>query len=174
FVRGVCIACDAALEPWRLCRAAASSPLFGMSSPRIESALAVRRPPLVLLAVPALGLARLLPADGVGLGLRLGAATACLLIPGALISRALRVRGLAPVVAWSLAALLFALAITFAVHSSLWLTLALLGAVALVALPLALRANDLDHKLDRPELAVIAAGIAFGIALWSVAVLDGD
>ncbi len=145
-----------------------------MSSPRIESASAVRRLPLVLLAVPALALARLLPADGVGLGLRLGAATACLLIPGALISRALRVRGLAPVVAWSLAALLFALAITFAVHSSLWLTLALLGAVALVALPLALRANDLDHKLDRPELAVIAAGIAFGIALWSVAVLDGD
>ena len=134
----------------------------------------MRRLPLVLLAVPALALARLLPADGVGLGLRLGAATACLLIPGALISRALRVRGLAPVVAWSLAALLFALAITFAVHSSLWLTLALLGAVALVALPLALRANDLDHKLDRPELAVIAAGIAFGIALWSVAVLDGD
>jgi hypothetical protein len=134
----------------------------------------VRRVPLVLLAVPVLALARLLPADGVGLGLRLGAATACLLIPGALISRALRLRGFAPTFAWSLAALLAALAVTFAVHSSLWLTLALLGAVTAVALPFAVWANDLDHKLDWAKLAVLAAGIAFGIALWFVAVLDGD
>lgn len=134
----------------------------------------MRRLPPVLLAVPALVLARLLPATGLGLGLRLAAATACLLIPGALISRAFRLRGLAPVVAWSLAALLFALAITFAVHSSLWLTLALLGVVAILALPFAVRANDLDHKLDRVELAVVTAGIGFGIALWFVAVLDGD
>jgi Family of unknown function (DUF6541) len=133
----------------------------------------VRRLPPVLLAVPALALARLLPASGLGLGLRLAAATVCLLIPGALISRAFRLRGLAPVVAWSLAALLLALAITFAVHSSLWLTLGLLGAVAVVALPFAVWAND-RHQLDRAELAVIAAGIAFGIALWFVAVLDGD
>src|SRR5437870_13220061 len=110
-----------------------------MSSPRIESALAVRRPPLVLLAVPALGLARLLPADGLGLALRLGAATACLLIPGALISRALRLRGFAPALAWSLAVLLFALAITFAGHSSLWLAFAIVGVVAFAGLPFALR-----------------------------------
>jgi hypothetical protein len=134
----------------------------------------VRRAPLVLLAVPALGLARLLPADGLGLALRLAAATACLLIPGALISRALRLRGFAPALAWSLAVLLFSLAITFAVHSSLWLTLALVGALAIGALPFALRANDLDHTVDRTKLAVVAAGIAFGIALWFVAVLDGD
>jgi len=134
----------------------------------------VRRVPLVLLAVPALALARLLPADGAGLGLRLGAATACLLIPGALISRGLRLRGFAPALAWSLAALLFAFAITFAVHESLWLTLALLGAAAAVALPFAVRVNDLDHKLDWAKLGVVAAGIAFGIALWFVAVLDGD
>jgi hypothetical protein len=134
----------------------------------------VKRLPPVLLAVPALALARLLPAEGIGLGLRLTAATACLLIPGALISRAFRLRGLAAPVAWSLAALLFALAITFGVHSSLWLTLALLGAVAVAALPFAVRASDLDHKFDRIELAVIVAGIAFGIGLWFVAVLDGD
>jgi hypothetical protein len=134
----------------------------------------VRRVPPVLLAVPALAVARLLPAEGIGLGLRLAAATACLLIPGTLISRAFRLRGLAAPMAWSLAALLFALAITFAVHSSLWLTLALLGAVAVAALPFAVLANDLDHTLDRIELAVIAAGIAFGIGLWFVAVLDGD
>src|SRR4051812_43706876 len=97
-------------------------PLALVRQRRLAASFAVRRLPLVLLAVPALALARLLPADGIGLGLRLGAATACLLIPGALISRAFRLRGLAPALAWSLAALLFALAITFATHNSLWLT----------------------------------------------------
>ena len=134
----------------------------------------MRRVPVVLLAVPALALARLLPAEGVGLGLRLGAATACLLIPGALIARALRLRGFAPALAWSLAALLFAMAVMFSVHRSLWLALALVGGVAVVALPFAVLAIDLDHKVDRTKLAVIAAGIGFGIALWFVAVLDGD
>ncbi len=142
-----------------------------MSPPRIKPALTVRRVPLVLLAVPALALARLLPADGAGLGLRLGAATVCLLIPGALISRALRVRGLAPAFAWSLAALILALAITFALHRSLWLTLGLLGAVALVALPFSFRVPE---AWPRAELLVVLGGIAFGIALWFVAVLDGD
>jgi hypothetical protein len=132
----------------------------------------VRRVPLVLLAVPALALARLLPAEGIGLGLRLGAATACLLIPGALISRGLRLRGFAPALAWSLAALLLALAITFGLHRSLWLTLALLGAVALAALPFSCRA--LEPRRYRAELWIVLAGIAFGIALWFVAVLDGD
>ena len=134
----------------------------------------MRRVPLVLVAAPALVVARLLPAHGVGLGLRLAAATACLLIPGALISRALRLRGFAPALAWSLGALLFTMAVMFALHRSLWLTLALLGGVAVGALPFALLANDLDHKLDRAKLAVIGAGIAFGVALWFVAVLDGD
>jgi len=132
----------------------------------------LRRAPLVLLAVPALALARLLPAEGIGLGLRLGAATACLLLPGALISRALRLRGFAPALAWSLAALLFALALTFAFHSSLWLTLALLGAVTVVALPFSFR--SLDPWRYRTEFWVVVAGIGFGIALWYVAVLDGD
>jgi len=130
--------------------------------------------PLVVLAVPALGVARLLPADGVGLGLRLGAATACLLIPGALVSRGLRLRGLAPAFAWSIAALLVALAVTFAVHSSLWLTLALLGAVAVGALPFALRSPGDAGRVDWIEVAVLTAGVGFGIALWWVAVLDGD
>jgi hypothetical protein len=132
----------------------------------------VRRVPLLLLAVPALALARLLPAHGVGLGLRLAAATACLLIPGALISRALRLRTAAPMLAWSLAALVAALAVTFGVHSSLRLTLALLAAVALLALPFAFR--PLPAWPGRGELAVLGVGIAFGIALWFVAVLDGD
>jgi hypothetical protein len=140
---------------------------------RVAASLAVRRIPLVLLAVPALGAARLLPAEGVGLGLRLGAATACLLIPGALISRGVRLRGLAPAFAWSVAALLVAMAITFAVHSSLWLTLALLGVVAVAALPFALRVPG-PGRVDWIEPTLLVAGIGFGIALWWVAVLDGD
>ena len=48
-----------------------------------------------LLAPVALALSRLLPAHGLGLGLRLAAAVACVLLPGALVSRALGVRGFA-------------------------------------------------------------------------------
>ncbi len=130
------------------------------------------RIPFLLLAVPALALARLLPATGVGLGLRLTAATACLLIPGALISRAVRLRGLAPTFAWSLAAVLAALAVTFAVHGSLVLTVVLLGVIAAAALPFSFR--PVATLVGRGELAVLAAGIALGIGLWFVAVLDGD
>src|SRR4051795_9938485 len=137
---------------------------------RLAASLTVRRLPPVLLAVPALAIARLLPADGIGLGLRLGAAIACLLIPGVLISRALRLRGFAPALAWSLAALLLALAITFAVHSSLWLPLAIMGAVAVAALPFALRdvSGDRVHghrsgpgRIDLAKWGVVAAGIGF-------------
>jgi hypothetical protein len=125
-----------------------------------------------LLAVPALALARLLPAHGIGLGLRLAAAVACLLIPGALISRVLRLPGFAPAFAWSLATLIGTLAVTFAAHSSLWLTLALLGGISVVALPFALRAPPAG--LEPGVLFVLCTGVAFGIALWFVAVLDGD
>jgi hypothetical protein len=132
------------------------------------------RLPLVVLAVPALVLARLLPADGAGLALRLGAAVACLLIPGALISRALRLRGVAPALAWSLAALIGALALTFALHRSLWTTVLALGAVSAGALPFSFRAQPRPDHERWVEPAVIAAGVGFGIALWFVAVLDGD
>jgi hypothetical protein len=130
--------------------------------------------PLVLLAVPALALARLLPADGVGLGLRLGAAVACLLIPGALISRALRLRGSAPALAWTLTALLFAFAIAFAVHGSLWLALALFATVGVVALPFQGQTPGHGQGSDPLKVGVVAVGVVFGIALWYVAILDGD
>jgi hypothetical protein len=134
----------------------------------------VRRFPLVLLAVPALAVARLLPADGIGVGLRLGAAVACLLIPGTLISRALRLRGVAPALAWTLSALLFAFAITFAVHGSLWLALALVAVVAVAALPFQGQIPGHVGRADPMKVCLVAAGVVFGIALWYVAVLDGD
>src|SRR5919204_224486 len=127
--------------------------------------------PAWLLAPVLLALSRLLPADGVGLGLRLGRATACLLLPGALVARVLGVGGFAGALAWSMAALFGATAVMFAVHCSLWLALALLGAVALVALPFAVRAERLASHWT---LGVLALGIVAGVTLWWVSRYDGD
>ena len=60
--------------------------------------------------------------------MRLAAATACLLLPGALIARALRVPGFSAALAWSLGALFVAIAVVFLVHASLTLALILLAA----------------------------------------------
>ena len=84
---------------------------------------------LSLLALPALGLARLAPATGLGLGLRLAAATACLLVPGFLIAAALRVPAFSAAFAWSFGALFVATAVMFLVHSSLTWALVLLVAI---------------------------------------------
>jgi hypothetical protein len=130
---------------------------------------------LALLALPALGLARLAPETGIGLGLRLAAATLCLLIPGFLIAGALRLPGLSPALAWSLGALFVASAVMFAVHSALWLALVLLlviGAVALAAPRPAAAAGRAEDEESWPSnnlllgLGVALAGVGFGIALW--------
>jgi hypothetical protein len=129
--------------------------------------------PILLLSLPLLGIARLLPADGVGLWLRVVAATLVLFVPGALIARAVRLRGAAATVAWALAVLGPALLLVFVVHSSIWLALAVLGVVALVALPFAVRVVSGPPAWD--TVAVATAGVAFGIALWHVAgVVSGD
>ena len=94
----------------------------------------IRRIPWELAALPLLGISRLLPDTGWGLWLRLAAATACLLLPGALLARALRVPSFSATLAWSLAALFVAMAVVFAVHASLTLALVLLGVIAAAAL----------------------------------------
>src|SRR5205823_13635451 len=78
----------------------------------------------ILAVLIALGLARLVPEHGVGLWVRLAAATLALLLPftGAGASEAL---------AWSVGALFASLAITFAVHGSLTLTLVLYAVLAI-------------------------------------------
>jgi hypothetical protein len=124
-----------------------------------------------LLAPVLLALSRLLPATGIGLGLRLGAAAACLLLPGALVSRALRVDGFAGTFAWAMAALFGASALMFALHSSLWLVLGLLAAVALAALPFALRRPG---SFSPWRTGVLLLGVAAGISLWWVSRYDGD
>jgi Family of unknown function (DUF6541) len=125
---------------------------------------------LTLLALPALGLARLAPETGWGLGLRLAAATACLLVPGVLIAAALRVPGFSASFAWSFGALFVATAVMFAVHASLTLALVLLAVIGAGALVACLLWPDPGDRPLRgqslPALAVATAGIGFGIALW--------
>ena len=129
--------------------------------------------PILLLSLPLLGVARLLPAHGFGLWLRLVAASLVLLLPGALVARALWLRGASATVAWGLGALGPALLLVFVVHGSILLALAILGVVGVVALPFALRVVSGPPAWD--TLAIAFLGLAFGVALWHVAgVVTGD
>ena len=69
------------------------------------------RVPALLVAVPLLGLARLLPEHGFGLWLRLAAASLVLLLPGRLLARALGRNGPAEAFVWSVALVAGALAL---------------------------------------------------------------
>jgi hypothetical protein len=129
--------------------------------------------PILLLSLPLLGVARLLPAHGLGLWLRLVAASLVLLLPGALVARAARLRGASATVAWGLGALGPALLLVFVVHSSILLALLVLGILGVAALPFALRVVSGPPAWD--TLAVSLLGLAFGVALWHVAgVVSGD
>src|SRR6266849_2752220 len=134
------------------------------------------RVPRLLLAAPLLGIARLLPEHGFGLWLRLAAATLVLLLPGRLLARALGRPSAAGALAWSCALVAGALALTFAVHGSLDLTLALVLAAGAVALPFSWRRRSRkDAEAPRGLGLVGLAGIGLGIALWSVeGVVHGD
>ena len=129
--------------------------------------------PWELLALPALALAHVFPETGAGLYVRLVAATLCLLVPGALVARALGQQSVFAALSWSLAGLTAASAMMFAVEGPLWWALALYAGIGAVALPFTVM-----RPLRRPSpfvLGVAAAGIAFGIALWAIAgQLDGD
>jgi hypothetical protein len=135
--------------------------------------LAPRSLPLHWLAAPALlGLGWLLPTTGVGLALRLAGATACLLLPGAVIARALGLDGLAPAFVWSLAALFAGMALMFAFHGSLWVAFAVMFGAGACAIPFAVRRPWPRAQLS--SLGVLALGAAAGISLWSVAAFGGD
>ena len=99
--------------------------------------------------------------------LQLVLGTAVVLAPGWLVARALGVRSASGTLAWALAAIFGALAITFAVGASLTLTLVLLAAVAAVAAPLARRVPRGDVAPGRWWVA--AAGAVLGLLLWLVA-----
>ena len=99
--------------------------------------------------------------------LRLALATGVLLLPGAVVARALGLRGASVTLAWSLTLLFGALAVTFLAGASLTLTLLLLLGAGVAALPFVRRA-------PRPERIpgrwwVLGAGAVLGVLLWHVA-----
>lgn len=131
------------------------------------------RIPLVLAAVPLLVVARFLPDEGLGLAFRLAAATACLLIPGVLLARALRLPATAEAFALSLGVLFVGLVATFALQTSILVAIVVMGAVALGALPFALRAAAVP--LHWATWAVAGVAAAFGVLIWRFGpALGGD
>jgi hypothetical protein len=134
---------------------------------------AAQRVPRELAVLPALLLVRLLPDSGLGLYLKLAAATLAVLLPGALIARALGRPSVSATLAWSLAGIFGAGAIVFAVHGSLDLALGLYAALGLGALLAVLRRREQVER--RTPVGVILLGVVFGVLLWHVAgTLDGD
>ena len=134
---------------------------------------------IVRLAYPvavllALGVSHLLPGHGLGLYLRLGAATLAVLLPGRLVARSLGQRTTSATLAWTLAALAGALGVVLAVHESFWLVLVLFFAVGLGALVLGWRSRRVDRLGGRGYVA--AGGVVLGMLLWHVApgALIGD
>jgi hypothetical protein len=99
--------------------------------------------------------------------LRLALATGILLLPGAVVARAVGLRGAAATLAWSLALLFGALAVTFLVGGSLTLTLVLLLAAGAAALPAAWRAPRFGGIPGWRW--VLGAGVVLGVLLWHVA-----
>ncbi|HEY2938940.1 MAG TPA: DUF6541 family protein [Gaiellaceae bacterium] len=129
---------------------------------------------LVLAAPAALLLGRALPPHGLGLVLRLAAATACvMLVPGGIFVRALGRPhtfgvAIAASFAWSLAALAGALALTLALDGTIETTLWLLAGFAAVSLvPALLRAPIPSERSERVTIAgVTAAAAVFACAVW--------
>ena len=129
----------------------------------------IRRVPWELVALPALGISRLLPDTGWGLWMRLAAATACVLLPGALIARVLRLRSASADLAWSLAALFAVMVVVFLARASLGLALLLLAVISAGALAWLFVRPLLQGQTPRGlSLVVAAAGVGFGIALWFI------
>ena len=96
------------------------------------------------------------------------------LAPGALVARTLGVHRLSATLAWSLALVFAALAVTFVVHGSLTLTLVLLlasgGAAVVVGVVRGRPRDPVFDRYDAPHRAsVFAAGAVLGLLLWHVA-----
>ena len=131
-------------------------------------------PGWLLLVPPLYGVARLVPEHGFGLWLRLAVATLVVLAPGVLVARALGLRSLSASLTASIAVVAGALALTFAVHASLVLTLALLLAAGAAALPFG-RARPAASLAGKTAVVVGVAGAALGAAFWRLeGIVGGD
>ena len=139
---------------------------------------------VVALAPALLLLAHLLPATGPGLALRLAAAAACvLLVPGALVLRAIGWPAspgiaLAGSFALSLAVDAFGLALVFAAGGSILLMGIVIASVSVVvAVPAALRngVSPVERSERRALTAVFASGALFSVVVWWAAgPVNGD
>ncbi len=133
----------------------------------------LERVPRELLVLPALALTRVLPDSGLGLYLKLAAATLVVLLPGSLLARALHRPSVSAALAWSLTGIFGAGAIVFAVHGSLDLALGLYAALGAAALAVVLLKAEWVPR--RRPIGVILLGAVVGALLWHVAgTLDGD
>jgi hypothetical protein len=126
------------------------------------------------------GISRLVPETGLGLWLRLAAATFVLLLPGRLLARCLGQRTLAAALSWSVALVGGGLALAFTLGASLELTVTFALAAGAVALACLVAGQMLpgERMALRARLARIGVGIAgliLGGALWAIHnVLAGD
>jgi hypothetical protein len=133
----------------------------------------VRRLPRELAILPVLALTRALPEIGLGLYLRLAAATLCLLLPGLLLARAIGRPSVSAPLVWSLTGIFAAGAVMFAAHGSLDLALGLYVAIGVAALVAVLR-RSVPAPRPRPY-GILLLGVVLGALLWHVAgTLDGD
>jgi hypothetical protein len=108
---------------------------------------------------------------------RLAFATLAVLAPGWLLARALGMRGVAGALVWSLTLLFAALVLTFALSTSLTITIALLAVAGLAALAAMLsRKRQAAAARGAPDRWwAVGGGIALGFILWHVAgTVQGD
>jgi hypothetical protein len=107
--------------------------------------------------------------------LKLAFATAVVLAPGWLVARTLGVRSASAALAWSLVAVFAALALTFALGSTLTLTLVVLAIVALAAGTVGIT-RGWPQAATAPRRAwVVFWGAIVGVLIWIVAPsVEGD
>ena len=107
--------------------------------------------------------------------LKLALATAVVLAPGWLLARSLGVRSVSATLAWSLAVVFGALAVTFALGSTLTLTFLVLVAVGVAALVLGIRRGwRHDDGVPGRGIAFFWGGIV-GLVIWvSAPMVQGD
>ncbi|MEP7224829.1 MAG: hypothetical protein ABI783_07720, partial [Actinomycetota bacterium] len=107
--------------------------------------------------------------------LRLTFATGVVLAPGWLLARALGVRGFSASLGWSLALIFVALAVTFALSSTLNVTLALLGIAAVAAVTTRFVRGWPRSSSVPGRARAFGWGALVGILLWWVApAVSGD
>jgi hypothetical protein len=106
---------------------------------------------------------------------KLAFATALVLAPGWLVARALGMRSVSACLSWSLAVLFAAMALVFALGSSLWLAIVVLAAAAAAAVAVRVRRGWPVGARVPGRWWAFGAGVLLGVALWPAArAVDGD